>query len=61
MLEPVAPVEVAGRVPPYVLKTQTEFCRCPGCGRVYWPGTHLQAMRDQIEKFTNEKEKADDA
>jgi hypothetical protein len=61
LLEPVAPVEVAGRVPPYVLKTQTEFCRCPGCGRVYWPGTHLQAMRGQIEKFTNEKEKADDA
>jgi len=51
-LAPVSPAEVTGRVPPYVLSTQTEFHRCPGCGRVYWPGTHLQMMRDRMEKFT---------
>lgn len=21
------------------------FLRCPGCGRVYWPGTHIRRMR----------------
>jgi uncharacterized protein with PIN domain len=54
VLESTAPAEIADRVPPYVLKTQTAFCRCPGCGRVYWPGSHLQAMRSQMKKFTTE-------
>ena len=52
VLDPVSPNQVAQRVPPYVLRTQTEFRRCPGCGRVYWPGSHLQAMRAQVDEFT---------
>jgi uncharacterized protein with PIN domain len=56
VLEPVSPAEIADRVPPYVLRTQSEFRRCPGCGRVYWPGSHLQAMRDQMERFTAQDE-----
>ena len=52
VLDPVSPTQVAQRVPPYVLRTQTEFRRCPGCGRVYWPGSHLQAMRAQVDEFT---------
>lgn len=47
-LEPVTPAEVADLVPPYVLRTQTEFHRCPGCGRIYWPGTHLDKMYEQL-------------
>ncbi len=50
-LESVAPAEIADRVPPYVLSTQTKFRRCPGCERVYWPGSHLQVMREQMKKF----------
>lgn len=51
VLASVSPAEIAKCVPPYVLKTQTEFHRCPGCGRIYWPGSHLRAMRGQIERF----------
>jgi uncharacterized protein with PIN domain len=58
-LEPVALAEIADRVPPYVLRTQTEFHRCPGCGRVYWPGSHLRAMRGHMDQFL--KEEADHA
>ena len=54
-LETVSPAEITDRVPPYVLRTQTEFRRCPGCGRVYWPGSHLQGICDQIERFTTEE------
>jgi uncharacterized protein with PIN domain len=50
-LEPVSPSELVGRLPPYVLRTQHRFRRCSGCGRVYWPGTHLDSMRRQIDKF----------
>lgn len=50
-LEAVTPDEIADRVPPYVLLTQSQFRLCPGCGRVYWPGTHLPAIRERVEKF----------
>ena len=36
-------------VPPYVWSTQTEFRRCPGCGRVYWKGTHWPAVQARLE------------
>jgi len=52
VLEEISPAEVADRVPPYVRRTQTEFRRCPGCDRVYWPGSHLQEMREQMVKFS---------
>ena len=55
VLEPATPEEIADRVPPYVLRTQTAFRRCSGCGRVYWPGTHLQAMREQLDRFNDEQ------
>jgi uncharacterized protein len=37
-------------VPPYVWNTQREFRRCPGCGRVYWKGTHWPAVRARLEE-----------
>ena len=40
--------EVKSRVPPYVFRTQENFHLCPGCGRVYWPGTHWNEMRRKI-------------
>jgi uncharacterized protein len=36
-------------VPPYVWNTQTEFRLCPGCGRVYWKGTHWPAVQARLE------------
>jgi uncharacterized protein with PIN domain len=36
---------VAARVPPFVRRTQTRYSECPGCGRIYWAGTHWQRMR----------------
>jgi len=36
---------LADRVPPHVFATQQEFYRCPDCGRIYWPGTHVERMR----------------
>ncbi len=44
LLAETAPGAVAGTVPEYVLRTQSRFMRCPGCGRVYWPGSHLEGI-----------------
>jgi len=38
----------ADLVPPYVWRTQTQFRRCPDCGRVYWKGTHWPALAARL-------------
>jgi uncharacterized protein with PIN domain len=60
-LATIAPDEIADRVPPYVLRTQTEFQHCPGCERVYWPGTHLHKMRERLKHLaTNDGSESTD-
>lgn len=44
--------EVKDLVPPYVFKTQSQFRQCPACHRIYWRGTHWQAMTGKLKKFT---------
>ena len=51
VLEPIAPEEAAAHVPPYILRTQETFQRCPACQRIYWAGTHIDEMRQQIDAF----------
>lgn len=50
-LEHVAPATVLGRVPRYVSETQTAFARCPICERIYWPATHVDHMRRELERM----------
>ena len=45
--------EVEELVPPYVFKTQDQFMQCPNCQRIYWRGTHWQAMTQRLKKFAN--------
>jgi len=56
-LLPRRPDEVAGRVPPYVFRTQKKYVECPACHRIYWQGTHWQAMQDRINLFQNISER----
>jgi uncharacterized protein with PIN domain len=46
-----APAEVEDRVPPYVFRTQAQYMECPRCRRVYWRGTHWQAMKKKLEEM----------
>ena len=50
LLEEVAKAEVEARLPPKVRELYERFKRCPGCGRVYWEGTHFARMRDVMER-----------
>ncbi len=47
-LSPVNPDDPFLCVPPYVRETQTQFSRCPQCGRVFWPATHRHGMREEL-------------
>ncbi|HEU5360760.1 MAG TPA: Mut7-C RNAse domain-containing protein [Candidatus Deferrimicrobiaceae bacterium] len=35
---------VAGKVPPYVYRTQESFGCCARCGRIFWKATHWEEM-----------------
>jgi len=48
-LEDVAAEDVTDRVPQYVLETHTAFRHCPECGRIYWSGSHVERMEEQLE------------
>ncbi len=43
--------QVKGRVPAYVFRTQDQYVECPACHRIYWKGTHWQAMNRTLEKL----------
>ncbi|MBP1620337.1 MAG: hypothetical protein H6Q02_1104 [Acidobacteria bacterium] len=50
-LEPVAGAVVADLVPPYVAANASRFVRCPGCRRVYWPGTHAERISIRVREL----------
>jgi uncharacterized protein with PIN domain len=41
--------QVKNLVPAHVFETQTEYSQCPICHRIYWPGTHWQAMGKKLQ------------
>jgi len=47
--------QVGERVPPYVFQTQQQYMECPACNRIYWRGTHWQAMTRRLEEFMSYK------
>ena len=46
--------EVRNLVPPHVFKTQTQYMECPVCHRIYWQGTHWQAMVRKLQDLQRE-------
>jgi uncharacterized protein with PIN domain len=44
LLESVGKEDVEDALPPRVREGHDTFRRCPGCGRVYWAGSHLRRM-----------------
>ena len=43
--------DARGKVPIYTYLTQSKFHECPGCGRIYWPGTHRDSMLEVINSI----------
>jgi uncharacterized protein with PIN domain len=50
-LERRPPDAVRDAVPPRVLGAHREFRACPACARVYWPGSHADAMVARLERL----------
>ncbi|RJX33926.1 MAG: hypothetical protein C4525_08645 [Desulfarculus sp.] len=47
-VEPIDRAQAAGLAPDYVLDTAQSFNRCPGCGRIFWPGSHGQRAAQRL-------------
>jgi len=41
--------QVKDLVPARVFETQAQYMQCPACHRIYWPGTHWQAMVKKLQ------------
>jgi uncharacterized protein with PIN domain len=52
-LRPASKAEVRNRLPPRTAELYNEFQDCPGCGRVYWKGSHHRRMQQWIEELRN--------
>lgn len=50
LLACVSREEVIGLVPDYIYETNNSFSRCPTCLGIYWPGTHVNRIRQVLEK-----------
>ena len=54
LLHPLPKDQVAERVPPYVLESQSTFMECPRCLRLYWRGTHWANMMSELDRVYQE-------
>lgn len=58
-LRPVPKEEVEGRVPDFIFRDYDSFHLCPRCRRVYWPGTHLEKMKKEVDRILGGENQAD--
>ncbi len=52
-VEPVAREEIWSQVPDYTYHNAPGFTRCPGCAKVFWPGSHTERARARLEAILN--------
>jgi uncharacterized protein with PIN domain len=53
-LKPLTGARARNLVAPYVLEHGGGFALCPGCGRVYWRGSHADRMDATLKGFLDE-------
>jgi uncharacterized protein len=50
-LQRVTKAAVLDRLPPRTRLDYEDFERCPGCGRIYWQGSHYDRLRAVVEEI----------
>lgn len=58
LLEPRVKETLQGVVPEYVFANHTEFVGCPGCGKIYWPGTHADRMLARLRELLGREQRS---
>lgn len=57
-LEKADKKRILDRLPPLTKKRFEDFEHCPGCGRVYWRGSHFDRMKNFVETILREARRA---
>jgi len=52
-VEHVEKMSIYGKVPDYVWSIHDRFSKCSQCSKIYWPGSHLERFRLQLEGLVN--------
>jgi uncharacterized protein with PIN domain len=47
--------DVRDRLPPRTAREFDKFCRCTGCAKIYWQGSHYDRMKDFIDTLRRER------
>jgi uncharacterized protein with PIN domain len=55
VLEPVAKEEILDRLQPKTRRYFDEIRQCPGCGQIYWKGSHYEQMQRFIADLIAER------
>ncbi|MBI5440503.1 MAG: Mut7-C RNAse domain-containing protein [Deltaproteobacteria bacterium] len=50
-LKALTPEEARDRVPDHVANTIRSYLHCPGCGRVYWHGSHGESLQRRLRRL----------
>lgn len=53
LLNDISKAEVVGRVPDKSYRMHEDYKICPSCGRIYWPGTHVERMKKVLSGLTS--------
>lgn len=51
LLEPREKERLSGLIPDYIFAAQSEFMGCPGCGKIYWAGSHTDRMLARLGRL----------
>jgi len=49
-IHPIPKSGVEGRVPPATFRFYDEFWECPGCGQIYWRGSHWRKINRTLSE-----------
>jgi uncharacterized protein with PIN domain len=56
LLQPIAKEKILHLLEPKTKKYFFKFYHCPGCGKIYWQGSHWDRMKERLEKIGIEVE-----
>lgn len=55
LLKEISKKRAKNLVTPFVYTTADTFALCPGCGRIFWRGTHFKDMEFKISELLKKK------
>lgn len=61
VLEPIPPETAAPLVPAFVAGRHDRFARCPGCEKIYWPGTHWTNLLTRLARLRERADRSEGA